>query len=361
MKKYLLTAAIFIIMAISFFLLTSCDEKKPLNSGEEDKKETEISFYEYCYSKASGQKQIDELDELSEDKSLGWGEWRRDALIIIGELPKDIGRVTLNDAEKIVNKGMSDLESIAYFNEIAGAPDWMGGSGIGRAIYYLNDEKTEAVICILGEVHYFVIKENGEYVQLPIGNQVLLEPKETDAIFDSDGMLKLAKDISELEGYTDAIVIATVSEAKARPESVRDECVTLTDILIDEIIMNDGKLSEGGTVTLIEYYRTEPYPEDESVKRIISTDATLPLKTGSQYLLFLRKAPAEQEYGEYAIALGWQGKYPITQALRNKEIHEITTGDLEWRKENEYAIGKDIEGKVTIMLAKQVIEKYIRR
>ncbi len=180
MKKHLLIA-IFIIITISAFLLASCDKKTSKNNGEADEKETEMSFYEYCYSKASGQKQIDELDELSEDESLGWGEWRRDALIIIGELPKDIGRVTLDDAEKIVDKDMGDSENIAYFNEIAGAPDWMGGSGIGRAIYYLNDEKTEAVMCILGEVNYFVIKENGEYVQLPIGNQVLPEPEQTEA------------------------------------------------------------------------------------------------------------------------------------------------------------------------------------
>jgi hypothetical protein len=186
-------------------------------------------------------------------------------------------------------------------------------------------------------------------------------PKETETILGSEGMLKLADDISELEDYTDAIVIATVSEAKASPEIGENECITLTDIVIDEIIVNDGELQEGGTATVIEYYRTEPYPEDESIKRIISTNATLPLKTGGKYLLFLREAPAEQEYGEYAIAYGWQGKYPITQALRNKEIHEITARDLEWRKENEYAIGKDMEGKVTIMLAKQVIEKYIRR
>jgi len=112
------------------------------------------SFYESAYAKATSEQKV-ELDKIIADKSHGWGEWIRPVLIAIGELPKDQPRLSAEQAAKLFDgKEISDLES--EFNKIAGAPDFVGGSGIERSIYFLNDDKSEAIILMLNDVFHIV-------------------------------------------------------------------------------------------------------------------------------------------------------------------------------------------------------------
>ena len=125
-------------------------------------KESNASFYELAYAKATSE-QKEELDKIIADKSIGLpGEWRRPVLIAIGDLPKDQPRLTAEQAGKIydsIGKDVGALES--EFNKIAGAPDFVGGSGIERSIYYLNDDRSEAIFLMLGDVSHIVFNDDG--------------------------------------------------------------------------------------------------------------------------------------------------------------------------------------------------------
>jgi hypothetical protein len=136
------------------------------------------SFYESAYAKATNE-QKEELDKIIADKSVGLvGEWRRPVLIAIGVLPKDQPRLTAEQAGKIydsIGKDERTLES--GFNKIAGAPDFVGGSGIDLAIYYLNDDRSEAIHVLGGVVaSHYVFNDDGTYTRLPLGSQKLIDP-----------------------------------------------------------------------------------------------------------------------------------------------------------------------------------------
>jgi hypothetical protein len=135
--------------------------------------DSNASFYELAYAKATSEQKI-ALDKIVADQSLGLpGEWRRPVLIAIGDLPKDQPRLTAEQASQLYDsKDMSALES--EFNKIAGAPDFVGGSGIERAIYYLNDDRSEAIYLFFpGDVSYVVFNDDGTQTILPLGNQKL--------------------------------------------------------------------------------------------------------------------------------------------------------------------------------------------
>lgn len=135
-------------------------------------------LYERSYARATTDEQREQLKAIFADRSLGIGEWVRPVLIIIGDLPADTPRLTVQDAANLYGKvDFADMEK--EFNKIAGAPDWIGGSGIYRSIYYLNDERTEAMYLMLGDVHYVIFNRDGTQAILPIGNQKLPEPHPT--------------------------------------------------------------------------------------------------------------------------------------------------------------------------------------
>ena len=60
----------------------------------------------------------------------------------------------IEEAKSIIKEKMnkdniidSYEDVISSFDAIAGAPDHVGGSGIGYKMYFLDDEQTEAIIC----------------------------------------------------------------------------------------------------------------------------------------------------------------------------------------------------------------------
>jgi len=139
------------------------------------------SFYESAYAKATSEQKV-ELDKIIADKRHGWGEWIRPVLIAIGELPKDQPRLSAEQAAELYDsKEISALEGegknralISEFNKIAGAPDFFGGSGIERAIYFLNDDRSEAIFLFFpGDVSHGVFSDDGTQTRLPLGNQKL--------------------------------------------------------------------------------------------------------------------------------------------------------------------------------------------
>ena len=79
------------------------------------------------------------------------GEWRRPVLIAIGDLPKDQPRLTAEQAGEIYDRIGKDERALEErINKIAGAPDFVGGSGIERSVYYLNDDRSQAIFMVAG-------------------------------------------------------------------------------------------------------------------------------------------------------------------------------------------------------------------
>ena len=136
-------------------------------------------LYELSYARATTDEQREQLKVIFADNAIGlMGEWVRPVLIVLGDLPADMPRLTVQDMANLYGKvDFADMEK--EFNRIAGAPDFIGGSGIYRSIYFLDDEKTEAIYLMLGDVLYLKYNEDGTQTRLPIGDQKLPEPYPT--------------------------------------------------------------------------------------------------------------------------------------------------------------------------------------
>lgn len=137
------------------------------------------TFYNNCIEKLHTKQQEASFDKIISDTSLGYGEWKRDVLILIGDLPKNTPRVTIKDAESLLSNEMNENDYIIALNKIAGAPDWQGGSGIGRAVYFLDNHHKEAIIVTLNSLMYVVYDEKRNSTEIPLGDQQLPEPKPT--------------------------------------------------------------------------------------------------------------------------------------------------------------------------------------
>lgn len=136
--------------------------------------DSNVSFYESAYARATSEQKV-ELDKIIADNSIGLvGEWRRPVLITIGDLPKDQPRLTAEQAGEIYDSIGKDGNFVSEFNKIAGAPDFVGGSGIDLSIYYLNDDRSEAIHVLGGVVAaHYVFNDDGTETRLPLGNQKL--------------------------------------------------------------------------------------------------------------------------------------------------------------------------------------------
>lgn len=124
-------------------------------------------FYDMCIKKAKNQTQIDELNKLKNDTTHGSiGYYERAALTIIGDLPDNQKRLSLAEAEKLVDSKDNPRDIVDAFNEIAGAPDFEGGSGITWAIYFLDEMKSEAIY-VSGNMLFSYVKydEDGKRKQ----------------------------------------------------------------------------------------------------------------------------------------------------------------------------------------------------
>ena len=130
------------------------------------------SFYELSWDRATSE-QREQLEAIFADDGISlMGEWERDVLIILGDLPADTPRLTLQDAANLYS-------SVEYyniekeFNKIAGAPDYVSRYLL---VYFLNDKRTEAIVLELYNVHHIAFNEDGTGTRLPIGTQRFSEP-----------------------------------------------------------------------------------------------------------------------------------------------------------------------------------------
>lgn len=121
------------------------------------------TLYEKSYAIASEEqkRQLEQIRAANEWGSVG--ECTRAIMLVMGDLPADTPRLALEQARDICEKLESrwffsadafERNAVRQFDRIAGAPDFQGGSGVYRYVYYLDDEQTEFITVMLGRVAY---------------------------------------------------------------------------------------------------------------------------------------------------------------------------------------------------------------
>jgi|LFRM01.2.fsa_nt_gb hypothetical protein len=176
-KKRILVPALIILTSV-FVVFTAVTALAVSKRTDDVKAVTEnYEFYRESMRKAGTKKQKDAIGKImlrKSEKVDSIGYWKRDILMILGELPKDQKRLEIEQAKSIIKEKMnkdniidSYEDVINSFNAIAGAPDHVGGSGLTNMIYFLDDEQTEAIVCssICSFVHA-IFGENDEIVSV---------------------------------------------------------------------------------------------------------------------------------------------------------------------------------------------------
>lgn len=139
------------------------------------KEESEyVNLLEEAY-KVANEEQKKKLDELKEKDSTFGADYQRAIKEIMGEIAPDAERLTYEKVLEVLKdtEGMvfaDNWEAGAYlknkFNEIAGAPDYTGGSGMDSYVYYLDEDKKYIDIAY-GVVVYFDGKHS-ELIWMPV-------------------------------------------------------------------------------------------------------------------------------------------------------------------------------------------------
>lgn len=118
-----------------------------------------VNPYEAATLKAANEEQKEAIAQIKAATPL-YGE--RAVKIVLGELPADQPRITEEQAKNIISKiaaaktGATTEEKTSQllkeFNEIHGAPDYVGGSGIYRTVYILSEAPGISITFLEGTV-----------------------------------------------------------------------------------------------------------------------------------------------------------------------------------------------------------------
>jgi hypothetical protein len=135
----------------------------PTETTEPVRAEYPKDLLEWAYTQASDE-QKRQLDVIKNDKSmlLPPGQWTKRILVVMNELSADTPMLTMDQIKAIFLKenikSLYGIDSkkfqhliLGEFNQIAGAPDYEGGSGVYGYTYFLNAERTEVVSFMEGE------------------------------------------------------------------------------------------------------------------------------------------------------------------------------------------------------------------
>lgn len=130
-----------------------------------------------------------ELQKLREKGARMVGEYTRQEKILLGELDADTPRITLEEAETIIEESGSFSEIMKKVMEIHKYPDYNGGSGLSITEFWLNDSGSSMIEFVVGNFEEIV------YIDCSyLGNtkefKYLYNSRETKAeLPDSSGLL----------------------------------------------------------------------------------------------------------------------------------------------------------------------------
>jgi len=165
---------------------------------------------------------------------------------------------------------------------------------------------------------------------------------------------RFADTLEKLEERSTVIARVTVLEGP-RETRIGDAGTavgyTITPVTIDILYKGDGKVTEGSTCVIREYY-VKAYKQEQPGKVFITTyECYLPMIPKEQYILFL--VPAN-EAGDYTTCSLYMGKYVYNETI----LSAFQVADL---SEEELQILSDgIDCRIYWEVAQRVKDKYMR-
>ena len=98
------------------------------------------------------------LDKLTEKENILFGEFRRERAVISGEYDPETPRLTLDEVNEIINNTDTFDEMYKKFASLQKYPDFIGGSGVTKVEYWLDDKGSEKIRFIVEENDIVYVK-----------------------------------------------------------------------------------------------------------------------------------------------------------------------------------------------------------
>lgn len=95
------------------------------------------------------------LEKLKQKENRLFGEFQRERAVLLGELPPDAQRLTLDEAVEIIESSSSFAEICRKLHEAQPLVDYIGGSGITRLEYWFDDKGAQKIYLIMEEESIF--------------------------------------------------------------------------------------------------------------------------------------------------------------------------------------------------------------
>lgn len=95
------------------------------------------------------------LEKLKQKENRLFGEFQRERAVLLGELPPDAPRLTLDEAVEIIESSSSFAEICRKLHEAQPLVDYIGGSGITRLEYWFDDKGAQKIYLIMEEESIF--------------------------------------------------------------------------------------------------------------------------------------------------------------------------------------------------------------
>lgn len=143
-----------------------------------EQEEANKDLWTKCYERATPeQREQLETFKASLDSPGSCSDYPKQILLIMGDLPEDTPGITLEQARAIAaTLDIDDFsrfeaqenEIIERFNEIAGAPDYDGGSGFRTAIYYVDGDPSKCIFICLGSIEYYDVTNHISETLFPL-------------------------------------------------------------------------------------------------------------------------------------------------------------------------------------------------
>ncbi|MFF2890689.1 hypothetical protein [Paenibacillus sp. NPDC057967] len=251
------------------------------------------SNYDNLYALAENEEQKGDLNFLKANDILGPGVWLREGLIIVGELPQNQQRLTLQAVRDKLEAYIDDETLMKQLNLIAGAPDWLGGGDVGRVIYHLNDEGTESVHFSYGVVSYVHKDSNGiEQVEL-LHKPDQYEPKTYEVTLSTPdfGITKELTDMVEQAGF----IVEGRYEKKLGTTQHNELYTDEYSFIVENVLYGD--LDESPISISIPSFDIQARPHDDQTYEAKGARFYFEkIELGKPYMLFLRKQSGFEEY-----------------------------------------------------------------
>ncbi|RJX36680.1 hypothetical protein D3P09_26845 [Paenibacillus pinisoli] len=355
-----------ILFTIAAFLLLASLlwERKGIEEviAEHELDMAEYTNYDKLYALAESEEQKTELNFLKANDIYGSGVWLRQGLIIVGELPSDQRRVTLEEVKDKLTTYVDDVTLMKQLNQIAGAPDWLGGGEVGRVYYVLNDEGTETIHFSYGVISYVYQDSNGaEQVEL-LHKPDQYEPKTYEIILNTPDY-GITTDLAEMAKKAELIVEGRYENKLGTTQRTSNLYSDEYIFIVDNVLYGD--VNETKISISVPSYELHVRPHDDRYYEVRAAGPYFEkIEYGKSYMLFLRSQAGFDDYIQASLPFQIsfdEGDIATLDFLRtdSEEVKIAPNGDkLVFKRD---ALGIESSDRISGMSRGQIIEKIQAR